>query len=93
MNDTLEALRGQWLAPVSVSIIAADALTIPDYEILTAPAEPGEISRLLCATLNARAAGAADYVAVLNAGDTISPGCLPALRAGRRRGAGHALLR
>ncbi len=72
VNDTLESLRAQWFAPDSIKIITADAITIPGQSIVTTPPEPGAATRLLCAELN-EAAAQADYVAVLNAGDTIAP--------------------
>ncbi|HUW80143.1 MAG TPA: hypothetical protein VMV54_04505, partial [Acidocella sp.] len=72
VNDTLESLRAQWFAPDSIKIITADAITIPGQSIVTTPPEPGAATRLLCAELN-EAAAQADYVAVLNAGDIITP--------------------
>ncbi len=74
VNDTLESLRGQWLQPVSVKIVAVEAVAIDGCETVTAGDAPGEVTRVLCAVVNA---AAADYVAVLNAGDTVmADGCL-----------------
>jgi hypothetical protein len=70
-TDTLEALRAQWWAPAQIRIIAADELQLAGQSILPVSAEPGAASRLLCAELNDMA-GVADYVAVLNAGDTVA---------------------
>ncbi|GEM_PF-2391722 len=71
VTETLESLRGQWQLPASVKIIATEALAIPGYTTLTSPPAPGDLSRQLCAELN-HAAATADYVAVLNAGDTLA---------------------
>lgn len=76
VNETLESLRGQWTPPAIIKVLAADALTLEGIPTLTVPAEPEAMTRRLCAELNL-CAGEADYVAILNAGDTISPdGCM-----------------
>ncbi len=76
VNDTLESLRGQWAPPASIKVLSADALALENIEVLFVPAEPEAMTRRLCAELNL-CAGEADYVAILNAGDTIAPdGCL-----------------
>ncbi|MBU6448842.1 MAG: sulfotransferase, partial [Rhodospirillales bacterium] len=76
VNDTLESLRGQWMPPDSIKVLAADALALDGVSIIAVPPEPEAMTRRLCAELNA-CAGEADYVAILNAGDIIAPdGCL-----------------
>ncbi len=72
VNDTLESLRAQWHAPAQVRIVSAEPLDVPGYVTIIAPAEAGELTRVLCAEANA-VAGQADYVALLNAGDTLAP--------------------
>ena len=72
VTETLESVRGQWHAPAQVRIVSAEPLDIPGYATILAPAEAGELTRVLCAEANA-VAGQADYVAMLNAGDTLAP--------------------
>lgn len=72
VTDTLESLRGQWFAPSSVKIISVDPISIPGHTAISAPATPGAATSLLCAEMT-EAAGQSDYVAVLNAGDTLAP--------------------
>ncbi|MBU6418103.1 MAG: sulfotransferase [Proteobacteria bacterium] len=76
VNDTLESLRGQWLPPHCIKVLAADTLALEGVSIIAVPPEPEAMTRRLCAELNA-SAEEADYVAILNAGDIIAPdGCL-----------------
>ncbi len=76
MNETLESLRGQWAAPAIIKVLAADPLMLEGITTLAVAAAPEAMTRRLCAELNL-CAGEADYVAILNAGDTIAPdGCL-----------------
>jgi hypothetical protein len=72
ISETMQALHAQWLPPASITIIASEAVDIPGHRTITAGAEPGAVTRILCAAINA-AAAAADYVAILNAGDVVSP--------------------
>ena len=71
VNETLESVRAQWQAPAQVKIVSAEPLDIPGYATIIAPAAAGELTRILCAEANA-AAGQADYVAILSAGDTLT---------------------
>lgn len=76
VNETLESLRGQWLKPETIKILSADSLDIEGVPVIHVPAAPEEITRQLCLELNQDEARA-DYSAILNAGDKISPdGCL-----------------
>ena len=76
VNETLESLRGQWAPPAIIKVLAADPLDLEGIPTLAVAAEPEAMTRRLCAELNLCAAEA-DYVAILNAGDTIAPdGCL-----------------
>ncbi len=76
VNETLESLRGQWARPTLIKVLAADPLTLDGVSTIAVPAEPEAMTRRLCAELNL-CADQADYVAILNAGDTIAPdGCL-----------------
>ena len=72
LAETLESLRNQWQAPAAVKIIAADAVMLESGSPIACPAEPGEPTRVLCAVLQDLAAEA-DYVALINAGDTLTP--------------------
>lgn len=72
VNDTLAALDAQWEKPASIVILAAEALELEGRSVTAVAAEPEAMTRAICAVLN-QAAAEADYVAVLNAGDTISP--------------------
>ena len=72
VSDTLESLRQQWHAPASIGILSADPVEIPGIPAIQLPPAPAAASRLLCDTLS-NAAATADYVAVINAGDLISP--------------------
>jgi len=71
VNETLESLRAQWQAPAQVKIVSAEPLEIPGYTTIVAPAAAGELTRVLCAEAN-QAAGQADYLAILSAGDTLT---------------------
>ncbi len=72
VNDTLAALDAQWERPARIIILAADPLSLDGHQVTAVDPAPEAMSRALCAALNDAAAGA-DYVAVLNAGDTVSP--------------------
>ncbi|OYV40260.1 MAG: hypothetical protein B7Z80_05000 [Rhodospirillales bacterium 20-64-7] len=72
VHETLEAFRGQWHAPAAITILSADTLELPDYRVVAAPAEPGALTERLCEAAD-QAAQSADYVALINAGDTIAP--------------------
>ena len=72
VNDTLESLHAQWEKPASIKVLAADPLEIPGITTIAAPPEPEAMTRLVCAELNLEAASA-DYVAIINAGDTVAP--------------------
>jgi len=72
VNDTLESLNAQWHAADTVRIIAADPIALPGRQIIPTPGESGAPTRTLCETLSGLA-HETDYVAVLNAGDTLTP--------------------
>ncbi|MDE8345196.1 MAG: hypothetical protein POH28_03310 [Acidocella sp.] len=72
LNQTLAALHAQWLPPSEIRVIAADPLTLPAHEVTHVPATPGAATIQLCASLNI-AAQAFDYLAILNAGDIVTP--------------------
>ncbi len=72
VNDTLAALDAQWERPASVLILAAETLELEGRSVTAVDAAPEAMTHAVCAALN-QAAAAADYVAVLNAGDTITP--------------------
>jgi hypothetical protein len=72
VNDTLESLNAQWLKPAAIRILAVDDVSIEGITTIAVPPEPEAATRIACAELNLEAS-AADYVAIINAGDTISP--------------------
>jgi hypothetical protein len=72
VNDTLESLNAQWLKPAAIRILAAEEMSIEGITTITVPPEPEAATRITCAELNL-VASTADYVAIINAGDTISP--------------------
>jgi hypothetical protein len=72
VHETLEAFRGQWHAPAAITILSADTLELPEHRVIAVPAEPGALTERLCEAVN-QAAQTADYVALINAGDTIAP--------------------
>jgi hypothetical protein len=69
---TLESLRAQWHEADHITIITVDPFDGAEHPTLAAPAEAGALTRVICEELNQAATGA-DYVAVLNAGDTLQP--------------------
>jgi hypothetical protein len=71
INDTLQALTEQWHAPDSIRIIATDPVELPGHTVIRVPAESGALTRALCEEV-ALAATRADYVAILNAGDSVA---------------------
>jgi hypothetical protein len=84
---TLESLRAQWHAADEITIITADPFETAGHRTFAAPAQAGALTAMICAQLNEKAA-AADYVAVLNAGDTLQPdACLRFAIAVARSGA------
>jgi GT2 family glycosyltransferase len=72
VSETLNALHAQWYAPHTITIVAAEPVTVPGHATIQADAAPGAVTAALCAALN-EAALTADYVAVLNAGDSVAP--------------------
>ena len=72
IHDTLASIHDQWHNPADIVIVSADPLEIPGRTVIAASGEAGDVTKILCRELNA-AAGHADYVAIINAGDTISP--------------------
>jgi len=72
VNDTLEALRAQWEQPGKIIILAAEKLEIEGHAVTAVAQEPEAMTQAICTALN-KAAADADYVAVLNAGDTVAP--------------------
>ena len=71
INDTLQALKEQWHAPDSVRIITTDPVEMAEHTVLRVPEESGALTRALCGEVTL-AAGRADYVAILNAGDGVA---------------------
>jgi hypothetical protein len=72
VNDTLESLNAQWLKPSKIKILAAEEVAIGGVTTIAVPPKPEAATRIACAELNLEAV-AADYVAIINAGDTVSP--------------------
>lgn len=72
VNETLQSLRSQWLPPASVELITTEEIDLPDLPAIRVEAESGALTARLCAAANAVPEGL-DYVAILNAGDTVAP--------------------
>jgi hypothetical protein len=70
LNETLESLKGQWRPAARVSIVAAEVVNIEGVPATQVADAPGATTRAVCEALNA---AGADYVAVINAGDTLAP--------------------
>ncbi|GAB0116650.1 hypothetical protein [Acidisoma sp. 7E03] len=72
VSETLQSLRGQWLAPSSIELITAEELDLPDLPTIRVEPAAGALTARLCAAANAVPEGF-DYVALLNAGDILAP--------------------
>jgi len=72
IHATLESIRTQWHKPARIMAVSADPLELPGITVIAASAEAGAVTASLCRELNAAASGA-DYVAIMNAGETIEP--------------------
>ncbi|HTI00223.1 MAG TPA: sulfotransferase [Acidisoma sp.] len=72
VNETLQSLRSQWHPPSSIQLITTEEIDLPDLPTIRADAEAGALTIRLCAVANAVPEGL-DYVAILNAGDTVAP--------------------
>lgn len=70
ISETMASLQAQWQPPGAISIIAADTVDIPGHSIIPAGPQAGAITETLCSAINA---ATTDYVAILNAGDTLAP--------------------
>jgi hypothetical protein len=82
---TLESLRAQWHAADAITVISVDPFDDLAHATLAAPPEAGALTAMVCAQLNQ---AATDYMAVLNAGDTLQPdACLRFALAAARGGA------
>ncbi len=69
---TLESLRAQWHEADRITIITVDPYENAAHPTRSASPESGALTRVICEALS-EAAARADYVAVLNAGDTLQP--------------------
>jgi hypothetical protein len=72
IGETLDSLAAQWRAPAHVEILSVDPVEIPGANVTRVAGEAGVLTRSLCARLN-ELAHAHDYVAILNAGDSLAP--------------------
>jgi hypothetical protein len=71
VTETIDSLRAQWRAPAVTRIIAAEAVSVDGCETIACGTASGEATAKLCELL--REMSGTDYVAVLNAGDTVMP--------------------
>jgi hypothetical protein len=71
INDTLESLRQQWWPVDDISLVSADQTVFAGLTTILAAADAGAVTSALCERINALAA--VDYVALINAGDTLAP--------------------
>jgi GT2 family glycosyltransferase len=72
VGETLDSLAAQWKAPAHVEILSVDPVDIAGASVTRVAGESGVLTRALCARLN-ELAQAHDYVAILNAGDSLAP--------------------
>jgi hypothetical protein len=72
VNDTLESLHAQWHQPAAIRILAVEEVAIEGLTTIAVPPEPEAATRIACAELNLEAS-TAEYVAIINAGDTVAP--------------------
>lgn len=72
VNETLQSLRSQWHPPSAIELITTEEIDLPDLTTIRVEAESGALTAKLCAVANAVPEGM-DYVAILNAGDTVAP--------------------
>lgn len=72
VSETLESLDQQWEKPALIEVLTVDPLTIESVLTLKISAEVGVITKHLCTQLNQHS-DSFDYIAILNAGDTIAP--------------------
>lgn len=68
--ETLASLQAQWQPADTITIIAADTVEIAGHAIIPSSPQAGALTQTLCAAINA---ATTDYIAILNAGDTLAP--------------------
>ncbi|WP_298285829.1 hypothetical protein [Acidocella sp.] len=71
ISETLEALKGQILVKPKVVVLAADRVVLDSARVVTVADEPEAATAAVCRLLNEEARES-DYVAVINAGDTVA---------------------
>jgi len=72
VTDTVEALRAQLFVQPKIVVLASDNVVLRDVQVEVIPDGVEAATVLACQTLN-NEAKIADYVAIINAGDTIAP--------------------
>lgn len=72
VSITLNSLRTQWEKPAFIKVLTTDSLMLEGIPTITVPAHEEAMTQALCQQIN-RDGQETDYVAVLNAGDTIDP--------------------
>lgn len=72
VSITVNSLRTQWEKPAFIKVLSTDALMLDDCPTITVPAHEDAMTQALCQQINLDASET-DYVAVLNAGDTVDP--------------------
>lgn len=72
ITESLQALRQQWHAPAQIRVLTSEHVDLPDIDVTRVAEETGALTAALCAMMNETGAGI-DYVAVMNAGDVLSP--------------------
>ena len=73
VTETLDSLRKQWEPAAHITVLTTDPLTLDGVTVIEVPPDTEASTKSLCAHLNQDQAVATDYVAILNAGDTIAP--------------------
>ncbi len=72
INETLQSLRDQWQEPAEIRVLTTEEVALPDIAVTRLSDEAAQLTAALCAMMN-RLAESADYCAVINAGDRVSP--------------------
>lgn len=70
--ESLQSLQQQWHAPAQIRVLTSEHVDLPDIEVMRVAEETGALTAALCAMIN-DADPSFDYVAVMNAGDVLSP--------------------
>lgn len=71
--ETLNSLNQQWEPATHITVLSADPLALEGVSVIEVPPGTDATTKSLCVHLNQEQTREVDYVAILNAGDTITP--------------------